>query len=80
MASSTVFMKRNDTRPHLDVVLSDVDGLPIDLSVSEIDQSNIKFTMIDAESSNIKIDSTNTTLLSADDGGAVGSDGKIRYT
>ena len=80
MASSTIFMKRNDTRPHLDVVLSDVDGLPIDLSASEIDQNNIKFTMIDADSSTIKVNSTSTTLLEPDGTGADGSDGKIRYT
>ncbi len=80
MAASTIFMKRHDTRPFLDVVLQDVDSSAIDLSGAEV--STVKFTMVDADSSAIKVDdSTNITLLPpASGGGLNGSDGKVRYS
>ncbi|MBC8410387.1 MAG: hypothetical protein H8E12_16945 [Rhodobacteraceae bacterium] len=80
MVSSTIFMKRNDTRPFLDTVLQDVDGLALDLSGSEV--KTIKFTMVDADSFIIKVNnSSNVSLLPPDDGVSDdGSDGKVRYS
>jgi len=80
MATSTIYMKRNDTRPFLDVVLYGVDGSPIDLSGPEIQE--VKFTMISAEGSSIKVNtSSNITLLpAADSNNANGSDGRLRYS
>ena len=44
MASNSVTMKRNDTRPFLDVILQDVDGNALDLTASV---SGVSFTMKD---------------------------------
>jgi len=70
MASSTIFMKRHDTRPHLDVSLQDIDGGAIDLSASV---SGVNFTMVDATTKQtIKINRSACTIINE-------SAGQIRY-
>ena len=70
MASSTIFMKRNDTRPFLDVTLTQADGTAIDLSASV---SGVTFTMIDASTKTIKVNRGDCSILSA-------TGGNVRYS
>ena len=69
MASSTIFMKRHDTRPHLDVVLQDVDGSAIDL---DSNVAGVTFTMIESSSKEIKINQGGCDIIEA-------GTGKVRY-
>lgn len=70
MASSTIFMKRHDTRPHLDVSLQDVDGAAIDLATSV---SGITFTMVDASTKQtIKVNRGSCSIIDA-------TTGQVRY-
>ena len=55
MASNSITMKRNDTRPFLDVVLQDVDGTALDLQNGGVAASGITFTMKDLDNDVIKV-------------------------
>lgn len=69
MASDTVYMKRHDTRPYLDVRLTDADGNAYDLSASG---TTVTFTMKKSEDATIKVDSQSCTIVNA-------STGAVRY-
>ena len=70
MASSTIFMKRNDTRPFLDVTLKQSDGTAIDLSTGI---SGVTFTMKDSATNTIKVNRGACSIVSA-------SGGSVRYS
>ena len=55
MASNSITMKRNDTRPFLDVVLQDVDGTALDLQNGGVAASGITFTMKNLDDDSIKV-------------------------
>ncbi len=70
MASSTIFMKRHDRRPHLDVALQDVDGKAIDLDATV---AGVTFTMVDATTKQtIKVNRQVCTIID-------NSSGEVRY-
>jgi len=70
MASSTIFMKRHDRRPHLDVALQDVDGEAIDLDATV---QGVTFTMVDANTKQtIKVNRVLCTIID-------GSTGQVRH-
>lgn len=73
MASSSVFMKRHDTLPTLDVVLQDTSGNAIDLSVG-VSSGGVKFTMVDATTKAIKVDNSDNVII------ADASNGKVQYS
>ena len=52
--ANNVTMKRNDTRPFLDVILQDVSGSALDLTAS-VATSGITFTMKDLDTDTIKV-------------------------
>ena len=71
MATTTVSIKRNDTRPYLDATLTDAEGTVIDLN-----SAAVTFTMVDAENqSSIKIENGPCTILTSG-----GADGQVRYS
>jgi hypothetical protein len=70
MASSTIFMKRHDTRPFLDVTLKQSDGTAIDLSLSV---SGVTFTMKDSAANTIKVNRGVCSIVSA-------AAGSVRYS
>ena len=61
--SNSVTMKRNDTRPFLDVILQDVDGNALDLSPSTSTVSGVTFTMQDLDTSTVKVNAQDCTIL-----------------
>ena len=63
MASNSVTMKRNDTRPFLDVILQDVDGNALDLSVETSTVSGITFTMQDLDSGSVKVNAQDCVVV-----------------
>ena len=65
MASNSVTMKRNDTRPFLDVILQDVDGNALDLQDSV---SNVTFTMKDLDNDTVKVSAAAATIIPATTG------------
>ena len=65
--ANTIFMKRNDTRPFLDVTLTDIDGDAIDLTTA----SGVNFTMKDADNDVVKVNSQPCTLIDPVTNGAV---------
>ena len=69
--ANSVTMKRNDTRPFLDVVLQDVNGAALDLSTTV---SGITFTMKDLDTDAIKVNQKDCSLVNT------GSDGMVRYS
>ena len=70
MASSTIFMKRNDTRPFLDVTLKQSDGTAIDLATGI---SGVTFTMKDSAAGTLKVNRGACSIISA-------SGGSVRYS
>ena len=70
MASNSVTMKRNDTRPFLDVILQDVDGNALDLQDSV---SNVTFTMKDLDNDSVKVSAQAATIIPA-------TTGMVRYS
>tara|TARA_Y100000310_G_scaffold335176_1_gene416567 strand:- start:4081 stop:4296 length:216 start_codon:yes stop_codon:yes gene_type:complete len=71
MASSTIFMKRHDQRPHLDVALQDIDGQAIDLDAAV---DGVTFTMVDANTKQtIKVNRGLCTIIDA-------ATGQVRYS
>tara|TARA_R100001443_G_scaffold102621_1_gene110848 strand:+ start:140 stop:484 length:345 start_codon:yes stop_codon:yes gene_type:complete len=58
--SNSVTMKRNDTRPFLDVILQDVDGNALDLSATV---SGVTFTMKDLDSDSTKVQAQACTVI-----------------
>lgn len=69
MASNSVTMKRNDTRPFLDVVLQDIDGNALDLTASV---SGITFTMNDLDSGSTKVNAQPCSIIET-------TPGMVRY-
>jgi len=72
MASNSVTMKRNDTRPFLDVVLQDVNGAALNLQTAVV--SGITFTMKNLDTDTVKVNQGACTLVTN------GSDGMVRYS
>jgi|APSaa5957512576_1039674.scaffolds.fasta_scaffold00176_25 hypothetical protein len=71
MATTTVNLKRNDTRPYLDATLTDEDGTVVDLA-----GAGVTFTMVDAASrTSMKIENGECTILTSG-----GADGRVRYS
>jgi len=59
-------MKRNDTRPFLDVTLTDIDGTAMDLTSAQ----SVTFTMKDSDTNEVKVNSQACTFVDQA-GGAV---------
>ena len=70
MASNSVTMKRNDTRPFLDVILQDVDGNALDLSASV---SGVSFTMKDLDTDAVKVNAQTCSFVTE-------TTGMVRYS
>jgi hypothetical protein len=70
--ANSITMKRNDTRPFLDVVLQDVDSTALNLSTATV--SGITFTMKDLDADSIKINAADCDLVTD------GTDGMVRYS
>jgi len=69
MATNSVTMKRNDTRPFLDVILQDVDGTALDLTDSV---SGVTFTMKNLDTDLVKVNASGATIV-------VATPGMVRY-
>ena len=67
---ATFYMKRNDTRPKLDVSLKDSDDEYLDLTVSGV---SVNFTMKESDGSTIIVDSQACTIVN-------GLTGSVRYS
>ena len=70
MAGNSVTMKRNDTRPFLDVILQDVDGNALDLSATV---SGVSFTMKDLDAGAVKIQAQPCSIVTE-------TTGMVRYS
>ncbi len=66
--ANTIFMKRNDTRPFLDVTLTDIDGTALDLTTA----SGVNFTMKQADGDTVKVNSQDCTYINQ-------AGGSVRY-
>ena len=71
MATSSITMKRNDTKPVLDVILQDAVGTALNLG-NDVD--TVVFTMKEADSDTIKVMQRPCTIPTG------GADGLVRYT
>ena len=67
--ANTVLMKRHDTRPFLDVALTNVDGNAVDLTVSGI---SVEFIMKNFDTNALVIASGVCTIVDS-------VNGKVRY-
>ena len=66
--ANTIFMKRNDTRPFLDVTLTDIDGTALDLTTA----SGVNFTMKQADGDTVKVNSQDCAYINQ-------AGGSVRY-
>ena len=77
MATTTIYIKRHDLRPALDMQLKDGDGNALDVSIDTA--TAVNFIMKESEAGTIKVEAA-CTLLEPDDAEQLnGYDGKVRY-
>ena len=70
MASNSITMKRNDTRPFLDVVLQDINGTALDLQDAV---TGVTFTMKNLDDDTVKVNAQAATIIPA-------TTGMVRYS
>ncbi len=77
MATTTIYLKRHDLRPALDMQLKDGAGVALDVSTDTA--TSVLFIMKDSTTGAVKVEAA-CTLLDADDvEQSAGYDGKVRY-
>jgi hypothetical protein len=77
MATTTVYLKRHDLRPALDMQLKDGDANA--LNVSTAIATSVTFIMKDIATGTVKVEAACTLLEPTDITKANGYDGRVRY-